>query len=146
MNRYFLPLLLAGFLAMPTIPAAAQDDNKPKVVHHYPVVKSRLDGERFEILVPRDDTSHNIYRFDKFTGEVWKLDGELFRDSKLLHLPKEASENDLAEDGAVNYQFIATSPYQIYVINLHTGVMWKGYDEGGLFTTKLKLKLIEEER
>ena len=144
MNRYILPLLLAGFLAMPTIPAVAQDENKPKVVHYFPVVKSRLDGERFEILIPRDDSSHLIYRFDKYTGEVWELDGELFRESKLLHLPREASENDRAEAGIINYQFIATSPYQVYVINLNTGIMWRRYDEGGLFTTKLKLKLIEE--
>ena len=144
MNRFILPLLLAGFLAMPAIPAAAQEENKPKVVHYYPVVKSRLDGERFEILIPRDDTSRTIYRFDKYTGEVWELDSELFRDIELLHLPREASEKDLAEDGIVNYQFIATSPYQVYVINLHTGVMWRRYDEGSLFKAKLKLKLIEE--
>ena len=144
MNRFILPLLLAGFLALPTTPAAAQDETKPKVVHYYPVVKSRPDGERFEILTPRDDTSRTIYRFDKYTGEVWELYSELFRDIELRHIPREASEKDLAEEGIVNYQFIATSPSQVYVINLNTGIMWRCYDEGGLFTSKLKLKLIEE--
>ena len=138
MNRYILPLLLAGFLALPTIPAAAQDENKPKVVHYYPVVKSRLDGERFEILIPRDDTSRTIYRFDKYTGEVWELYGDLH------HIPRDTSEKDLAEEGSVNYQFIATSPSQVYVINLNTGIMWKSAYEGSFFKAKLKLELIEE--
>ena len=62
----------------------------------------------------------------------------------MRHIPRDASEKDLAEDGIVNYQFIATSPSQVYVINLNTGIMWTNYYEGSLFNAKLKLKLIEE--
>ena len=119
MNRHIIPILLTGFLCFSVFPAIAQNE------HYYPVDKTSLDGSRYEIVVPSRDEIPFLFKLDKYTGDVWMLPNDLVLPHKLTLLTRTPSENDIAEDGRVNYQLISVSSAQVYLINLNTGILWE---------------------
>ncbi len=119
MNRHIIPILLTGFLCFSAFPAIAQNE------HYYPVDKTSLDGSRYEIVVPSRDEIPFLFKLDKYTGDVWMLPNDLVLPHKLTLLTRTPSENDIAEDGRVNYQLISVSSAQVYLINLNTGILWE---------------------
>lgn len=119
MKRHIIPILLTGFLCFSTFPAIAQTEQ-----HYYPVDKTSLDGSRYEIVVPSRDESPSIFKLDKYTGDVWVLPNSI-GSNKLTLLTREPSENDIAEEGKVNYQLLSVSSSRVYLLNLNTGILWE---------------------
>ncbi len=119
MNRHILPILLAGFLCLSAFPAIAQTEQ------YYTVDKTSLEGSRFEIVIPTRDNIPSIYKIDKYSGDVWELPNDLVLPHKLTLFTRESSENDIVDEGKVNYQLIAVSSSQVYLVNLNTGVLWE---------------------
>ena len=119
MNRHILPILLAGVLCFSAFPAIAQTEN------YYPVDKTNLEGSRFEIVIPTRDNIPSLFKLDKYTGDVWELPNDLVIPHKLTLFTRESSENDIVDEGKVNYQLIAVSSSQVYLVNLNTGVLWE---------------------
>lgn len=119
MNRHILPILLAGFLCFSSFPAIAQTEN------YYPVDKTSLEGSQFEIVIPTRDNIPSLFKLDKYTGDVWELPNDLVLPHKLTLFTRESSENDIVDEGKVNYQLIAVSSSQVYLVNLNTGVIWE---------------------
>jgi hypothetical protein len=76
-------------------------------------------------VVPSRDEIPYLFKLDKYTGDVWMLPNDLVLPHKLTLLTRTPSENDIAEDGRVNYQLISVSSAQVYLINLNTGILWE---------------------
>ena len=143
MNRQLIPILLAGLLCLSAIPATAQDENEMRSEQYYPVSKSSLEGGRYEIVVPTRNEFPSLFRLDKYTGDVWELPNDLLIPHKLILFTREPDENDLVEEGKVNYQLIAVSSSHLYLINLNTGILWEYSHD--LFSRKGNVfRLIEE--
>ena len=137
MSKHFFPILLACLLSLSVFPAIAQDE------HYYPVDKTSLEGSRYEIVIPTRDNVPSLYKLDKYTGDVWDLPNDLVLPHKLTLFTREPSENDIVEEGKVNYQLIAVSSSQVYLVNLNTGVLWEYTNS--LFTRRGNVfRLVEE--
>ena len=119
MNKHILPILLAGLLCFSVFPAVAQTDR------FQPVDKTSLEGSRYEIVIPTRDEIPSLFKLDKYTGDVWVLPNDLVFPHKLTLFTREPSENDIVKEGMVNYQLIAVSSSEIYLINLNTGILWE---------------------
>ena len=143
MNKRFFFLLLAGILSLAAFSAQAQDDGPKKVLLYERVVKTSLEGNRFEILVTSNEDIRTIYRFDKATGDLWELSNG-FRPFTLRKYTREADPDDVAGDGDINYQLVALSSSSLYLINLKTGVMWEKTPDD-LFKKKTNFQLILEQ-
>ena len=136
MNKQILPILLAGLLCFSVFPAVAQTDR------FQPVDKTSLEGSRYEIVIPTRDDIPSLFKLDKYTGDVWVLPNDLVLPNKLTIFTREPSVNDIVKEGMVNYQLIAVSSSQIYLINLNTGILWEYTNE--LFRRKgWEFRLVE---
>ena len=124
MNKRIFFLLVAGILSLAAFSARAQDDGPQKMLLYERVVKTSLEGNRFEILVTSNEDIRTIYRFDKATGDLWELSNG-FRPLTLRKYSRESDPDDVAGDGDINYQLVALSSSSLYLINLKTGVMWE---------------------
>ena len=139
MKRHIIPVLLTGFLCFSISPAIAQTEQ-----HYYPVDKTSLDGSRYEIVIPSRDELPSLFKLDKYTGDVWMLPNDLLLPNKLTLLTRVPSENDIAEEGKVNYQLISVSSSQVYLINLNTGILWEYTND--LFPRRRNVfRMVEEE-
>ena len=144
MNRRFSFILLAVILSFAAFNAYAQDDTSPKKVVLYDrVVQTSPEGSRFELLVTTTEESRIVFRFDKFTGDLWELSNG-FRPLKLMSYTRETDPRDVAEEGRINYQLVMTSSTGMYLINLHTGVMWEKTPDD-LFRRQLNFQIIREQ-
>ena len=143
MNKRFFFILLTTILSVAAFNAYAQDDAPKKVVVYDRVVQTRPEGSRFEILMTTNEDIRTIFRFDKCTGDLWELSNG-FRPLKLMKYSREADPRDVAEDGQINYQLLATSSTGLYIINLHTGVMWEKTPDD-LFKRQLNFQVIREQ-
>ena len=123
MDKHILHILLAGLLCLSVFPAVAQTDR------FQPVDKTSLEGSRYEIVIPTRDEIPSLFKLDKYTGDVWVLPNDLVLPNKLTLFTREPSENDIVKEGMVNYQLIAVSSSQIYLINLNTGILWEYTNE-----------------
>ena len=119
MDKHILPILLAGLLCFSMFPAVAQTER------YQPVDKTSLEGSRYEIVIPTRDEIPSLFKLDKYTGDVWVLPNDLVLPNKLFLFTREPSENDIVKEGMVNYQLIAVSSSQIYLVNLNTGILWE---------------------
>ena len=142
MNRRISFILLAVILSFAAFNAYAQDEGPKKVVLYDRVMQTSPEGSRFEILVTTNEDTRTVFRFDKSTGDLWELSNG-FRPLKLMRYTREADERDVAEDGAINYQLVATSSTGLYIINLRTGVMWEKTPDD-LFKRQLNFQIIRE--
>jgi hypothetical protein len=123
MNKHFFFLLLTGLLTFAAVNAYAQDEKK--VIPNYaPLASTSLEGGRFEMVTTAYEDIPVTYKVDKYTGDVWKLTTG-FRPLKLIKFTRESDANDIAEEGKVNYQFVARSASTLFLINVNTGVMWE---------------------
>lgn len=129
MDKRIFFILFVGLFSLSAIPSFAQTKEVPEIkteVHFTPpVAQSSLEGNRFEVVVLRKEESTDLYKIDKFTGNVWKLSYELFAPNKLVRLLRDPNDNDLIEEGKINYQLIAISATSLYLVNLNTGLMWE---------------------
>lgn len=118
--------------------ANAQDKNAPAPAA--PAVQpsgfSSIDGARFELVVPKNNTTEYTYRIDKFTGEVWLVYGI----KQYMTLVRDASDNDVQYENTINYQLYAIAGDTAYLLNLNTGVVWEFYNFG--FKTSNRLVLV----
>ena len=119
MNKHILHILLAGLLCFFVFPAVAQTDR------FQPVDKTSLEGSRYEIVIPTRDEIPSLFKLDKYTGDVWELPNDLVLPHKLILFTREPSENDIVKEGMVNYQLLAVSSTEIYLVNLNTGILWE---------------------
>ena len=119
MDKHILPILLAGLLCFSMFPAVAQTGR------YQPVDKTSLEGSRYEIVIPTRDEIPSLFKLDKYTGDVWVLPNDLVLPHKLTLFTREPSENDIVKEGMVNYQLVAVSSSEIYLINLNTGILWE---------------------
>ena len=140
-TSFHIALFLAGFLSCTAIHAQTQDKPAPKPVH--PIVQTSPDGARFELVLTDTESSPTLFRFDKFTGDLWQLSSG-FRPLKLIPFTREADEADLAEEGRINYQLVARSSSTFYLINLNTGVMWEKAPDD-LFRRTTYLQVVREQ-
>ena len=143
MNKRIFFLLVAGILSLAAFSARAQDDGPQKMLLYERVVKTSLEGNRFEILVTSNEDIRTIYRFDKATGDLWELSNG-FRPLTLRKYSRESDPDDVAGDGDINYQLVALSSSSLYLINLKTGVMWEKTPDD-LFKKKTNFQLILEQ-
>lgn len=141
MNKRLLFIFLAGLFSFTAIHAQTQDKPAPKPVHQ--VVQTCPYGARFEIVIVDADNSPTFFRFDKYTGDLWQLSSG-FRPLKLIPYTREADEADIAEEGRINYQFVAWSSSTFYLINLNTGLMWEKTPDD-LFRKVTALQIIREQ-
>ena len=106
---------------MLSVSAFAQTSSGAVSVVEHPspaaAVKSSLDGPMFEV-VGRADSDVYMFRINKETGEVLFLGNE-----KYVKLSREASEDDTAVAGKVNYQLVMSST-TVYLMNVNTGTLW----------------------
>ena len=123
MDKHILPILLAGLLCLSVFPAVAQTER------YQPVDKTSLEGSRYEIVIPTRDEIPSLFKLDKYTGDVWVLPNDLVLPNKLFLFTREPSENDIVKEGMVNYQLVAVSSSEIYLINLNTGILWEYTNE-----------------
>ena len=119
MNKHILHILLAGLLCLSVFPAVAQTER------YQPVDKTSLEGSRYEIVIPTRDEIPSIFKLDKYTGDVWELPNDLVLPHKPTLFTREPSENDIVKEGMVNYQLLAVSSTEIYLVNLNTGILWE---------------------
>jgi len=141
MNKPFFVLLLAGLLSFAAMDAFAQDSKSQPIS---PIARTSTEGGRFEIVVTTDeDISRVTYKVDKYTGTVWELSSG-FRPLKFIRYTREADPDDLAEEGKVNYQFVALSSSTLFLINLNTGVTWEKTPDD-LFKKKTSFQVIREQ-
>ena len=119
MDKHIFPILLAGLLCLSVFPAVAQTER------YQPVDKTSLEGSRYEIVIPTRDEIPSLFKLDKYTGDVWVLPNDLVLPHKLTLFTREPSENDIVKEGMVNYQLVAVSSSEIYLINLNTGILWE---------------------
>lgn len=141
-NKPFIYALLAGLLSFSVLPTYAQTQEEEKQSAFYsPVVKTSLEGNRYEIVVPAREEIPDLFKIDKYTGEVWELSTDMFTPHRLIPFTREGHDDDLIEEGKVNYQLIAVSSTNLFLINIHTGVMWE-YDES-LFRKGRVFRLLE---
>lgn len=143
MNKRLFFLLVAGILSLAAFGARAQDDGPKKMVLYERVVKTSLEGNRFEILVTSNEDIRTVFRFDKATGDLWELSNG-FRPLTLRKYTRESDPDDVAGDGDINYQLVALSSTSLYLINLKTGVMWEKTPDD-LFKKKTNFQLILEQ-
>ena len=143
MNKRLFFLLVAGILSLAAFGARAQDDGPKKMVLYERVVKTSLEGNRFEILVTSNEDIRTVFRFDKATGDLWELSNG-FRPLTLRKYTRESDPDDVAEEGGINYQLVALSSTSLYLINLKTGVMWEKTPDD-LFKKKTNFQLILEQ-
>ena len=143
MNKRFFFLLVAGILSLAAFSARAQDDGPKKMLLYERVVKTSLEGNRFEILVTTNEDIRTIFRFDKATGDLWELSNG-FRPLTLRKYTRESDPNDVAGDGDINYQLVALSSSSLYLINLKTGVMWEKTPDD-LFKKITNFQIIREQ-
>ena len=119
MNKHILHILLAGLLCLSVFPAVAQTER------YQPVDKTSLEGSRYEIVIPIRDEIPSLFKLDKYTGDVWELPNDFVLPHKLILFTREPSENDIVKEGMVNYQLLAVSSTEIYLVNLNTGILWE---------------------
>ena len=119
MNKHILHILLAGLLCLSVFPAVAQTER------YQPVDKTSLEGSRYEIVIPTRDEIPSLFKLDKYTGDVWELPNDLVLPHKLTLFTREPSEKDIVKEGMVNYQLLAVSSTEIYLVNLNTGILWE---------------------
>ena len=143
MKKRLFFILLTGILSFAAFNAYAQDDGPKKVVMYDRVIQTSPEGSRFELLVTTIEESRIVFRFDKCTGDLWELSGG-FRPLKLMRYTREADPRDVAEDGQINYQLVATSSTGLYLINLRTGVMWEKTPDD-LFKRQMNFQVIQEQ-
>ena len=143
MKKRLFFILLTGILSFAAFNAYAQDDGPKKVVMYDRVIQTSPEGSRFELLVTTGDEYRTVFRFDKSTGDLWELSNG-FRPLKLMKYTREADPRDLAEEGRINYQLVALSSTALYIINLHTGVMWEKTPDD-LFKKQTNFQLIKEQ-
>lgn len=141
-NKPLIYALLLGLLSFSILPTYAQTQEEEKQpTFYYPVVKSSLEGNRYEIVVPTKEEFPDLFKIDKYTGDVWELSTAMFTPYRLVPFTREGHSDDLIEEGKVNYQLIAVSSTNLLLINIHTGVMWE-YN-GSLFKKGRVFRLIE---
>ena len=143
MNRQILLIILAGLISFVSIPALAQDEDRDSINHCFPISKSSLTGPRFEVVIPRDNDAA-IFKIDKYTGDVWELSNSFGERQRLIKFSRELSIDDDSEKGRINYQLIAVSSTQVYLLNLNTGIMWGRHWEG-LFKLNHVFRLLDED-
>ena len=122
MNRKVFILLLAGLLSFAAVNAHAQNSEPPKPVPE--ILKTSPRGSRFEVLMFNDDDRRLTFKLDKYTGDIWELTNG-FRPLKFIKYTREQHADDIADAGEINYQLITVNAYNIYLLNLKTGVMWE---------------------
>lgn len=137
MNKHILHILLAGLLCLSVFPAVAQTER------YQPVDKTSLEGSRYEIVIPTRDEIPSIFKLDKYTGDVWELPNDLVLPHKLTLFTREPSENDIVKEGMVNYQLLAVSSTEIYLVNLNTGILWE-YTNNLFSRRGLVFRLVED--
>lgn len=146
MKRQLFLFFLAGILSFAATETNAQNQDAPKNKFHYlyPVAMTSLDGGRFEILITTTEADTPItYKFDKYTGTVWELSNG-FRPLKLIKYTREASPNDVVEEGKVNYQLVALSTSTIFLININSGEMWEK-STAEIFKKNTAFQIIKEQ-
>ncbi len=111
----------------------SQDETKTERRIYMPTGISSVDGPRFEIVIPRDNSAPYL-RIDKETGDVWQLRFNLGSKNCAKAIGRESSEFDIRKEGQNNYQIVAESAFHIYLMNLNTGLIWE-YSES-LFSGK----------
>lgn len=111
----------------------SKDEAKTERRIYMPTGISSVDGPRFEVVIPRDNSIPYL-RLDKETGEVWQLKVNLGSKNSVKAIAHEPSEFDIRKEGQNNYQIVAESPFHIYLMNLNTGLIWE-YSES-LFSGK----------
>ena len=119
MNMHILHILLAGLICLSVFPAVALTER------YQPVDQTSLEGSRYEIVIPTRDEIPSLFKLDKYTGDVWELPNDLVLPHKLTLFTREPSENDIVKEGMVNYQLLAVSSTEIYLVNLNTGILWE---------------------
>ena len=122
MNRKVFIFLLAGLLSFAAVNAHAQKPEKPNPLPE--IYKTCPMGSRFEVLIFNDDDRRLTFKLDKFTGDIWEMTNG-FRPLKFIKYTREQNADDIADAGEINYQLIAVNAYNIYLLNLKTGVMWE---------------------
>ena len=144
MSRKVLFFLLAGILCFAAISASAQDEPAgDRPASYFTFIKSSLWGPRFEILtVVEGALAPDLFKVDKYTGEVWELSYSIGPSNKLVKFSRETDINDDVVDGQINYQLILVSSSQAYLLNLNTGVMWEYSEE--LFRKSRSFKVLGE--
>ena len=121
--KKLLTLAFAALLLTTTL--SAQDHPQPPVQSR--TISTSVDGARYEI-VTSGDTEHKCYRLDKYTGTVWMF----YNISGHSELQREASDQDIQEEGKINYQlYVLGDGSNAYLLNLNTGIIW--YYEWHLF-------------
>lgn len=106
-------------------------------------VATSVEYGRWEIIQSPVKTSL-LYKLDKYTGEVYQLDHNLFSSPSWVRMEKsqEDDENARLSDG-INYQLYlgGLDSSDCFLINIHTGKTWR-LDSG--FFSRDSWKLIEE--
>ena len=144
MSRKVLFILLAGILCFASVSANAQEEPAGRKPEPRPsIIKSCLWGPRFEILtVVEGALAPDLFKVDKYTGEVWELSYSIGPSNKLVKFSRETDINDDVVDGQINYQLILVSSSQAYLLNLNTGVLWEYSEE--LFRKSRSFKVLGE--
>ncbi len=138
MRRFVSAVLTAMIFSLIGVNANAQESttqNETKTERrvYMPTGISSVDGQRFEIVIPRDNCTPYL-RIDKETGDVWQLRFNLGSKNCAKAIGRESSEFDIRKEGQNNYQIVAESAFHIYLMNLNTGLIWE-YSES-LFSGK----------
>lgn len=138
MRKYVLAVLVTMAFALVETNACAQentsnDETKTERRIYMPTGISSVDGPRFEVVIPRNNSSPYL-RLDKETGEVWQLKVNLGSKNSVKAIAHEPSEFDIRKEGQNNYQIVAESAFHVYLMNLNTGLIWE-YSES-LFSGK----------
>ena len=124
-----LLLLFVACLSMIGFQAAAQDDKSDQDdrIVNYNMFRgvSTPAGPRFEIVFAPEDTSV-WFKIDKETGEVWAAMSNLGT-TAFSKMGKEATLNDEAFPGEINYQLIVLDDSHVLLLNIHPGTTWECY-------------------
>lgn len=138
MKRFVLAVLATMASVLIGVSANAQentstDETKTERRIYMPTGISSVDGPRFEVVIPRDNSTPYL-RLDKETGEVWQLKVNLGSKNSVKAIAHEPSEFDIQKEGQNNYQIVAETSFHVYLMNLNTGLVWE-YSES-LFSGK----------
>jgi len=122
-----LILLLIASLSLIGFQAAAQDnksDNRDLSINMSRGVSTPA-GPRYEIVSTPDNTLV-WFKIDKETGEVWAAMNNMGT-TAISKMGKEATLNDEAPSGKINYQLIVLDDSHVLLLNIHTGTTWECY-------------------